>query len=277
MGRNNKNFLSVILFFSLIGFLLSGCTEEKDKEYPKKVPGGYLDRVDEYSIMSKNINNLSRKRTFINPNYNFILDTSKKYFVFSKGEKGDILRFYLTFNNSYFFILSPRGIFGSQMLKNSTKEFPGWNTRVSFDESEDNVIVYVTFLIFTQNDTEIKEIISDYKKKPIKRIKIDGYQIPPGPEREPGFYSSEVEGDEVTQEIAEHLFNYLLSLSYSNENYERVIYSKNTLGRAYEEETIETKYVEFEDGSTFEVHIDSYSDLETGTITMQEGTFVFAR
>lgn len=197
--------------------------------------------------------------------------------VFSKDYSGDNFeRINVSFDSTYYFILSPTTKSFNIALKHSTEEFPGWNLKLEFTETEDSITIHETYHQLIQDDVEIKQIISSYKDKSIEKINVLGYRRDAG--RDTGHdYSIILDGDQITLNDVDQLFNYLLSLDYTNQNYDDTMYAKTGLGLSLEEEIRETKDVVFEDGSTFEINIDSYSGLETGIIIMPEGTFMFSK
>lgn len=259
---------AVCLFFIL---LFSGCIndEKNDDVQDDEIKGGTLE-IEKFDLDFK------KER-------NELWENRGNYYLKFNGSESEIHLFFsnkeinASYDKTYYIIFSDRPKGYSLLKRYSHEEFSGWNLKIEFTETDEKIILHETYRILNQDEVEIKEIISSYREKPIKEINISGYKIPEGQfERRPNFYSSHMEGNQITQKNVDHLFDYLLSRNYTNEKYEKTTYSKSSIGLGLEEEIKEEKYIEFMDGSTFEIHIDSYSGLETGTITMPEGTFMFS-
>ncbi len=300
--KNSRKMLKVLfLIFLMLAFLFSGCLEEKRNEavennitivnndvlnktiknasltsnqtgdvWPKKVKGGYLDIVRHDYEIEKGEHAIIGWLS----DYNFF---SNGYLIFNKEYRGDeIEKIQISFDTHHYFILSPRTRRFNIALKHDTQEFPGWNLKLEFNETNDSVIVHETYRFLTQNESEVKEIIASYREKPISAIHISGSYRPEGLDTGSD-YSRSKEAPLILQQDVDNVFNSLLSYNFTNERFDKNLGDQIRGPWHLEEETEEKKYVEFEDGSSFDIYMYSIHGILTGIITVPEGTFVFSK
>ncbi len=302
MKNNCKTLKVLILIFFILAFLFTGCLEEKKDDskvndlplmndsglnesqangnlntnqtlevWPKKVNGGYLNIVE---------NNWEIKKDEYPP----IIGWFSRYMFFPDGilvfskdySSGEFVELNLSLDNPHYFILSPRTRRFNIALKHDTQEFSGWNLKLEFNETNDSVIVYQTYMLLIQNESEVKEIIASYREKPISAIHISGSYRPEGLDTGSD-YSRSKEAPLILQQDVDNVFNSLLSYNFTNERFDKNLGDQIRGPWHLEEETEEKKYVEFGDGSSFDIYMYSIHGILTGTITMPEGTFVLSK